>query len=42
VARAVGKQAIKEGLASVDETQFEKELAANVWEPIYEKYERVS
>jgi malate dehydrogenase (oxaloacetate-decarboxylating) len=42
VARAVGKQAIKEGLATVDETQFEKELAANVWEPVYEKYERVS
>lgn len=42
VARAVGKQAIKEGLAPVDQTQFEKELAANVWEPVYEKYERVS
>jgi malate dehydrogenase (oxaloacetate-decarboxylating) len=42
VARAVGKQAIKEGLAPVDETQFENELAANVWEPVYENYERVS
>ena len=42
VARAVGQQAIKEGLAPVDETQFEKELAANIWEPVYEKYQRVS
>ena len=36
IAKAVGKQAIQEGLASVDEAQFEQELAANVWEPVYE------
>jgi malate dehydrogenase (oxaloacetate-decarboxylating) len=41
VATAVGKQAIQDGLAGVDESGFEKELAANVWEPIYKAYERV-
>jgi malate dehydrogenase (oxaloacetate-decarboxylating) len=40
VARAVGKQAIQEGLAGVDETGFEAELAVNVWEPVYQDYER--
>jgi len=40
VARAVGKQALKEGLAGVDEAGFEAELAANVWEPVYQDYER--
>lgn len=38
VAKAVGKQAILEGLAGVDEAAFEKELAANVWEPVYTTY----
>jgi len=40
IAKAVGKQAIQEGNAFVDEAQFEQELAANVWEPVYEAYER--
>jgi malate dehydrogenase (oxaloacetate-decarboxylating) len=40
VAKAVGRQALLEGLAGVDETEFEKELAANVWEPVYNTYER--
>jgi malate dehydrogenase (oxaloacetate-decarboxylating) len=39
VARAVGLQAIKDGLAQVDEAGLEKELAANIWEPEYEPYE---
>jgi malate dehydrogenase (oxaloacetate-decarboxylating) len=39
VARAVGKQAIQDGLAGVDETTFNKELAANIWEPLYHPYE---
>jgi malate dehydrogenase (oxaloacetate-decarboxylating) len=39
VARAVGKQAIKDGLAQVDAAGLEKELAANIWEPVYEPYE---
>jgi hypothetical protein len=37
--KAVGKQAIRDGLASVDEAGFEKELAANIWAPIYQPYE---
>ena len=40
IAKAVGNQAIQEGFATVDEAQFEQELAANVWEPVYEAYER--
>ena len=40
VARAVGQEAIREGLAEVDEPGLEKELAANFWEPRYETYER--
>ena len=39
VARAVGLQAIKDGLAEVDVTGLEKELTANFWEPVYEPYE---
>ena len=39
VAKAVGKQAIRDGLAAVDEAGFEKELAANIWAPIYQPYE---
>jgi len=39
VARAVGKQAIKDGLAQVDTAGLEKELAANIWQPVYEPYE---
>src|SRR5882724_8410033 len=39
VARAVGLQAIKDGLAEVDEAELQKELAANFWEPVYEPYE---
>ncbi len=39
VAKAVGKQAMQDGLAGVDEAGFEKELAANVWEPVYKAYE---
>jgi malate dehydrogenase (oxaloacetate-decarboxylating) len=41
IARAVEKQAIKEGLAAVDEAEFEQALKASVWEPAYEPYERV-
>jgi len=40
VARAVGKQAIQDGLGAVDEAGFEKELAANIWAPVYQAYER--
>jgi malate dehydrogenase (oxaloacetate-decarboxylating) len=41
IARAVGRQAIQDGLSIVDEAQLEHELRANVWEPVYEPYERV-
>jgi malate dehydrogenase (oxaloacetate-decarboxylating) len=41
VARAVGKQAIEEGLAGLDDAGFEGELEASVWEPAYQPYERV-
>lgn len=40
VAKAVGMQAIKDGLALVDAAGLEHELAANIWEPVYEPYER--
>jgi len=39
VARDVGLQAIKDGLAEVDEASLMKELATNFWEPGYEPYE---
>jgi malate dehydrogenase (oxaloacetate-decarboxylating) len=39
VAQAVAAQAIKDGLAQVNEAEFEKELAANVWDPEYRPYE---
>jgi len=41
VARAVALQAIKDGLAHVDEAALEKELEANFWEPVYEPYEYI-
>jgi malate dehydrogenase (oxaloacetate-decarboxylating) len=40
VAKAVGKQAMQEGVADVDEAGFEKELVANVWDPVYKPYQR--
>ncbi len=40
VAKAVGMQAIRDGLAGVDECGFEAELAANIWDPVYKPYER--
>lgn len=41
VAKAVGKQALKEGLAGIDEARFAQELAANIWEPVYKNYEKI-
>jgi malate dehydrogenase (oxaloacetate-decarboxylating) len=41
VARAVGLQSIKDGLAGVDKAGLEQELKANFWEPVYEPYEYV-
>lgn len=41
VASAVGLQAIQEELATVDEAGFQRNLVANIWDPVYEPYERV-
>ena len=41
IGRAVGKQAIQDGQAQVGgEAALERELQANIWEPIYVPYER--
>ena len=37
---AVGKQAIQDGQAQVKEVALNQELEANIWEPVYEQYER--
>jgi malate dehydrogenase (oxaloacetate-decarboxylating) len=40
IAEAVGKQALKDGQAQVaDENALNRELDANLWEPVYESYE---
>jgi malate dehydrogenase (oxaloacetate-decarboxylating) len=42
IAQAVGKQAIQDGQAQVaDEAALSREIDANVWEPLYDPYERV-
>jgi malate dehydrogenase (oxaloacetate-decarboxylating) len=41
IAQAVGKQAIQDGQAQVaDEKALNRELDANIWEPVYVPYER--
>jgi malate dehydrogenase (oxaloacetate-decarboxylating) len=41
IAHAVGKQAIRDGQAHVtDEESLDREVDRNVWEPVYEAYER--
>jgi malate dehydrogenase (oxaloacetate-decarboxylating) len=41
IAQAVGRQAIQDGQAQVDgEESLERELQANIWEPVYVPYER--
>ena len=39
VARAVGHQAFREGLATGEEAGFETTLESNIWEPVYLPYE---
>ncbi len=40
IGQAVGKQAIQDGQAQVaDEEVLNKELDANIWEPVYVPYE---
>ncbi len=41
VAEAVGAQAIRDGLAQVNEADFESELGGNIWQPEYRPYEWV-
>jgi malate dehydrogenase (oxaloacetate-decarboxylating) len=41
IAQAVGRQAIQDGQAQIaDEDSLERELQANIWEPVYVRYER--
>jgi malate dehydrogenase (oxaloacetate-decarboxylating) len=41
IARAVGKRALQDGEAQIeDEDMLERELDANIWEPVYVPYER--
>ena len=41
IARAVGKRALQDGEAQIaDEEMLERELDANIWEPVYVPYER--
>jgi malate dehydrogenase (oxaloacetate-decarboxylating) len=42
VARAVGRQAIKEGLTDLNAADLEREIVANIWEPVYEPYEHLN
>jgi malate dehydrogenase (oxaloacetate-decarboxylating) len=42
IAEAVGRQAIREGLAGQDEAGFEDELRSYPWGPVYLPYERVA
>jgi malate dehydrogenase (oxaloacetate-decarboxylating) len=40
IGQAVGRQAIRDGQAQVaDEAELDRELQANIWEPIYVPYE---
>jgi malate dehydrogenase (oxaloacetate-decarboxylating) len=41
IGRAVGRQAIQDGQAQVaGEDDLDRELRANIWEPVYISYER--
>jgi len=43
IARAVGRQAIRDGQAQVaDDDSLEREIHANIWEPVYVPYERIA
>jgi malate dehydrogenase (oxaloacetate-decarboxylating) len=39
IARAVGAQAINDGLGGIEPERLEAELEANIWEPAYKPYE---
>ena len=42
IAAAVGRQAIAERIAGVDDKSFEKDLSDYVWEPVYRPYVRLN
>ena len=41
IAIAVGRQAIRDGVAQLDDDALERAIDANIWEPVYVPYERV-
>jgi len=41
IAVAVGRQAIRDGVADLDEAALERAIDANIWSPVYVPYERV-
>jgi malate dehydrogenase (oxaloacetate-decarboxylating) len=41
IAIAVGRQAIKDGVAELDHDALERAIDANIWQPVYVPYERV-
>jgi malate dehydrogenase (oxaloacetate-decarboxylating) len=40
IGEAVGRQAIKEGQAQIDEADLTREVEANIWNPVYVPYVR--
>jgi malate dehydrogenase (oxaloacetate-decarboxylating) len=43
IGQAVGRQAMRDGQAQVpDEDSLNRELEANIWEPLYVPYERIA
>jgi malate dehydrogenase (oxaloacetate-decarboxylating) len=40
IAAAVARQAIAEGLSDLKESDVEAAVAANVWDPVYLRYDR--
>ncbi|MEP6862904.1 MAG: NAD-dependent malic enzyme, partial [Deltaproteobacteria bacterium] len=41
IAIAVGRQAIREGVAELEDDGLERAIDANIWQPVYVPYERV-
>jgi malate dehydrogenase (oxaloacetate-decarboxylating) len=41
IAIAVGRQAIRDGVAELDDDALERAIDANIWEPVYVPYERL-
>ncbi len=41
IALAVGRQAIADGQSDLDDGELQRQIEANIWEPVYVPYERV-